>query len=804
MEYVSLLAMARLFLACFACFAVALVAAVSPQTAVAQRNPLAGDASAIRAGEARFQRSCASCHSVEGRAPTLTSGVFAHGGQDIEIFQTIRAGVPGTQMPPFAAVTEDEIWQLVTYIRSLSAAGGSGTPDRVAETAAGAGGDPVAGEVIFNGKAGCVSCHEVNGRGGVVGPDLSAAGTRTADVLRQKIVNPNTVAAALGRGAPPAAVVARLRDGREIRGVRRNEDTFSLQMVDVAGEVHLLQKSALAELRYEDRSLMPGDYATRLTADEISHLVAYLRTLNGRDLTKTSVATLTGGLTFERLQRARAEPHNWLTYWGDYQGTHFSTLKQITMANVGQLQARWAIQLPGASTIEATPLVIDGVMYTSGPPGTVVALDAATGRQIWRYQRQQKVRNPNEINPFNRGVAVLGPRVFVGTLDATLIALDIRTGLPLWEVQMADTMQGYSITSPPLPIKDRIIAGIAGGEFGTRGFIDAYDAATGKRLWRFDTVPGPGEYGHDTWQGDSWKLGCGATWMPGSYDADLDLVYWATGNPCPLYNGNVREGDNLFTSSVVALDFATGRRRWHYQFTPHDTHDWDSVQDMVLVDRSYRGQHRKLLMHADRNGHFYVLDRTNGTFLSGTPFIRQTWNQGFDVNGRPTPSPDSQASPTGAVIAPTIGGATNFQAPSYSPDTGWFYLAYSDSSQRYFSQPETYEAGQQYRGGRGAPSGAHATAGIKALDPEDGKTVWDFRLYQGSLTSGVLATSGGLVFAASRDGYLIALDAKTGRALWRFQTGAAVESSPMSFAVNGKQYVSVSAGNVVYAFALPD
>jgi alcohol dehydrogenase (cytochrome c) len=394
--------------------------------------------------------------------------------------------------------------------------------------------------------------------------------------------------------------------------------------------------------------------------------------------------------------------------------------------------------------------------------------------------------------------------VFVGTLDAALVALDARNGLPLWEVQMADAMQGFSITSPPLPIKDMIVAGIAGGEFGIRGFIDGYDAATGRRLWRFSTVPAPGEFGHDTWKGDSWKAGCGATWLPGSYDPELDLVYWATGNPCPLYNGAVREGDNLFTSSVVALDPATGVRRWHYQFTPHDTHDWDSNQDMMLVDRVFNGQPRKLLMHADRNGHFYVLDRTNGAFLSGTPFIRQSWNDGFDAKGRPIVKPGSDASPGGSVIAPTIGGATNFQAPSYSPATGWVYLAFSEASQRYFSETPTFEVGRQYPGGRGASTGERGSAGIKAIDPDNGKTMWEFKLNQGSLTAGVLATAGGVVFAASREGHLIALDAKSGAFLWRFQTGAAIEASPISYAVGGKQFVAVSSGNALYSFALPE
>ena len=617
------------------------------------------DPAPAAAGAAVFQRSCASCHNVEGRAPSLSTGVFTHGGDDAQIAQTIRTGVPGTQMPAFPALSVEAVAQLVAYIRSLA-------PWPV--------GDP------------------------------RATGSPNA-----------------ARASAPAAAVP--------------------------------------------------------------------------------IGT---SLTYERIRGAAGEPQNWLTYWGDYRGTHYSGLQQITAANVGQVRAAWARQLPGSSVLEATPLVVDGIMYTSGPPGIVVALDAATGRQIWRYQRAQKVRNPNEINPFNRGVAILGNRLFVGTLDAALLALDSRTGALLWEIQMADPMQGFSITSPPLPLEDKIIAGIAGGEFGIRGFVDAYDPATGARLWRFSTIPGPGEFGHDTWAGDSWRLGCGATWLPGSYDPDLNLLYWAVGNPCPLYNGPLREGDNLFTSSVVALDPATGQRRWHFQFSPHDTHDWDANQDMMLVDRTYHGTPRQLLLHADRNGHLYVLDRSNGKFLAATPFTAQTWNSGFDANGRPIATTGSEPSAAGNVVAPSIGGGTNFQAPSYSPATGLMYLAYQEGGQRYISETQPFEPGRQYPGGRGAASGQARTAGIKAIDPESGKTVWSFALTQGSLTAGVLATAGGVVFAASREGYLFALDARTGASLWRFQTGAAIDASPISYAVAGKQFVAIAAGNVMFSFALPE
>ncbi len=669
-----------------------------------------------------------------------------------------------------------------------------------------------AGEALFFGKAGCAGCHEVNGRGGVTGPDLSGAGMQTAEALRAKILNPNNSAAGIqgGRGGP-ATVVARTRDGREVRGVRRNEDTFSVQMMDASGQLYVIDKTA-GQVRYENRSLMPADYGSRLSAQELQDVVAYLGTLKGRDESKTVAAAIPGGVTYERLRNSDAEPQNWMHYWGNYQGTHYSALKQITPVNVSRLQAQWSIQLPGTSTLEVEPLVIDGVMYTSGQPGTVLALDARSGRQIWRFTRQRKVRNPNEINPFNRGVAVLGNRLFVGTLDAAVVAIDARTGLLLWETQVADSMLGYSITSAPLVVKDKVIVGVTGGEFGARGFLDAYDAATGKRLWRWYSIPAPGEFGNDTWAGDSWKTGAGPTWLTGSFDPELNMIYWAIGNPGAQIDRSERgTGDNLFSDSVVAIDADTGQRKWHFQFTPNDGHDWDSVQDMVLVDRVWRGERRKLLLHADRNSMFYVLDRTNGKFLSGTPFVYQNWNRGLDASGRPIQIPGSNSSPEGSfLVYPSLVGGTNFQAPSYSPITGWFYLAYQESGQAFISAPAPYEAGRQYIGrGRGAtpapgPNDPPPSAGIKALDPETGKTVWDFKLFQGSLNNGVMATAGGVLFASSREGNLIALDARSGKSLWRYQTGGNMAASPMSFAVDGRQYVAVASGDSIYCFALPN
>ena len=567
------------------------------QQSNATRNPLAASAESIAAGRVVFDQACQSCHAPSAtgdRGPALNSGVFTHGSEDGDLFRTIREGLTGTQMPPFRGLTDEQIWQTITYLRSLSGV-------RANETAANATpsrGNRTSGEALFFGRAGCVTCHEVNGRGGIVGPDLSAVARASADAIRQKILNPAAPFAApvtAGRGGPvgrggagarPVVIVAKTRDGREIRGVRRNEDTFSLQMIDASGSLHLFDKLQLADVRVENTSLMPGDYGTRLAAGEIDDLVAYLSTLRERNLTMTSASTMSGGgITFDRLVNAEAEPHNWLMYWGNFRGTHYSGLKQVTPANVGQLQAAWAFPMPGPSVLEATPIVVDGVMYTT-QPGEVVALDARTGRQIWRYARPQKVRNPYEINPFNRGVAVVGNRLFFGTLDAALVALDARTGLPLWETQIADTMLGHSLTSAPLMVKDKVSSGSPAANLAR---ADSWMRTTRRpenRCGAGTQCRDPASSAHDTWLGDSWKLGGSPMWLTGSYDPELNTVYWTVGNPGPQIDRSVRgDLDNLFSDSVVALDPDTGQRKWHYQFTPNDGHDWDSAQDLILVDR---------------------------------------------------------------------------------------------------------------------------------------------------------------------------------------------------------------------------
>src|SRR6202142_1712449 len=788
-------------------------------------NPLATSATAAADGRKLFSTTCQICHGADGQGDrdrggaTLNRAGLKHGDGDADILRVIRGGVPGTLMPSFSFLSDRQAWELVAYIRSLQ-----GPSPSAGAASAPVPGDVASGEALFYGRAGCYSCHEVNERGGVTGPDLSNAGRLGAEALRQEVLFPNNPPRALagaggpggeGRGRPPVTVVARTADGAEIRGVRRNEDAYSLQMVDASGGLHLLDKRRLASVSVDNRSLMPDDLEKRLSPAEITDLVAYLCAQAGRDLTKTILQPLPGGVGYERLENSGAEPQNWLTYWGAYRGTHYSTLSQINTANVRRLAPAWAFPiLEGGSALEGTPLVVDGVMYATGGgnPATVTALDARTGRQIWAWTRRQKAVNPYQINPFNRGVAILGNRLFVGTLDAALVALDARTGRQLWEAQVADTLDGYNITSAPLAIRGKVFTGVAGGEFATRCFIDAYDAATGRRLWRFYSVPGPGEAGNETWQGDSWKTGGSPTWLTGSFDPGQNLLLWAVGNPAEQIDRALRGSlDNLYSDSVLALDPDTGALKWHFQFTPNDGHDWDATEDLVAVDRTWHGQRRKLLLQADRNAHFYVLDRTSGAFLAGTPYVYQNWNAGFDAQGRPQQVPGSNSSPEGSFLVYPAGGSTNWQSPSYNPLTGLFYLESCEAGEQVVSEPQEVQRGQEYLG-RGPsrkpperrPDQPAPNSGIKAIDPEAGRTVWDVKILRGSAGDGVLATGGNVLFASTRDGNMSAFDARTGENLWHFQPGGGNAAAPMSYAVDGRQYVALSAGNVIFSFALPE
>ena len=510
-------------------------------------------------------------------------------------------------------------------------------------------------------------------------------------------------------------------------------------------------------------------------------------------------------VTWERLVAAADEPHNWLMYSGTLDSQRFSRLDQVDRESVADLELKWAYSIRQLDRAETTPLVVDGVMFITESPSNVTAVDATTGRPYWRYEHPL----PDDLRICcgrnNRGVAILGETLYMSTLDAHLVAIDARTGNVLWDREVADYRGGYSKTAAPLVVKDRIVTGIAGGEFGIRGFLDSYDAVSGERAWRTYTIPGPDHPDNRTWAGDSWRTGGSPTWITGSYDPELNLVYWGTGNPGPDWNGDVRLGDNLYADSVLALDGDTGELRWYFQFTPHDVHDWDAIQIPVLADITFDGEPRKAMLWANRNAFYYTLDRETGEFLLGEPFALQTWAEGLDENGRPIRLPDTFPTPEGVVVAPTAGGGTNWWSPSYSPRTGLLYVNAFDGEGSFFIRDEQYREGETFTGGgvqQAAPMDTYQSA-IRAIDPTTGDIRWEFPM-QPRARSGVLSTAGDVVFSATVDGSFFALDAETGEQLWYIPLGGPVNANPMTYAVDGRQYVTMTVGNTVYTFGLDD
>jgi alcohol dehydrogenase (cytochrome c) len=510
----------------------------------------------------------------------------------------------------------------------------------------------------------------------------------------------------------------------------------------------------------------------------------------------------TAQVTYQRLLDADKEPQNWLTYSGGYQSWRYSSLDQINAGNAARLQMQWTFQVADLGQFETTPLVVDGVLYGTGQNDRAFAVDARTGRPIWRYQRNL----PDKLQPccgmVNRGFAILGNRLFMATLDGHVIALDTRTGNLVWDVKAADSKEAYVFTVAPLVVKNEVIVGISGGEYGVRGFIAAYDAETGQNRWRFETVPGPGQPGNDSWAGDSWKTGGAPAWITGSYDPELNLVYWPTGNPSPSGYGGARAGDNLYSNSMLALDPDTGKLKWYFQFTPHDLYDYDATQVPVLLDAEWKGRPRKLLVQANRNGFLYVLDRTDGKFLQATAFGKVTWTKAIGADGRPMPNPVLKLGEKGQRVCPGALGLTNWYSPSYNPDSKLLYVATSDECDIFTSSPQPYRAGHDFLGSVYVPDPVIRPKGaLKALDPATGETKWEFK-YFSNPNGGVLSTRGGVVFAGESDGNFIALDARTGVDLWHVQLGAAVYSTAITYQLDGKQYVVIPAGSALFAFSI--
>ena len=743
-------------------------------------------------GQQLFAANCSTCHGADARGargPDLTSGRWQHGGTAADIARNIHDGIAGTGMPA-VALPGGQPALVAEWLLSIT----RGADEKTT-------GDPVAGRELFFGSAGCAACHAMQGAGPSFGPDLSRLGEqRSVQDLRRQITQPGEAA----RGGYKGADV-RTADGRSIRGAVVFENTFQLTLRDRNGKLFLLAKSELRS-RTDLKTLMPK---IALEPKQVNDLVAFLKpaflkqpTGDAPDLSVWQPAP-DFNVTWDRLKNSAAEPQNWLHYWGDLQGRHYSALKSITPVNAARLAAQWTYQF-GGPNVEVTPLVVDGIMFVTGPRDNAAALDARTGAPLWRYRRTLPEFHANCTVSTNRGFAVLGDRLYLGTLDAHLVSLEAKTGRVIFDIEVDDYKKGFSITHAPLVVGNKIIVGVTAGECALYGFLDAYDAATGKRLWRVHSIAQPGDPARATWAGKSAETGGGPTWMTGTYDPETDTLFWGTGNPSPDYDGTVREGDNLYTNCVLALDPATGRRKWYFQFTPHDTHDWDASETPLLIDAVFRGKARKLLLHADRNAFFYVLDRETGEFLLGKPFTRQTWASGLDAKGRPVVLPNTDPTPEGNYVCPDATGGTNWLSPSFDPITRLLYIGARDSCATYKTVTKTPVPGAPYTGtGDQADESVGGKGVITALDPFTGDIRWKYTLQAGSASAGVLGTGGGVLFSGSKEGFLLALDARTGKLLWKYQTGAEIRASPIAYAVGGKQYVAIANDSALTVFALP-
>ena len=736
----------------------------------------------------QFKQVCSLCHGSDGRgtdrAPTMVDSAQLRGLSDSEIATIITKGK--NKMPAFPLPASD-VDALVRYIRAIN----------VTASSAKIAGDPRAGEQIFFGSGQCSSCHVAAGRGSSNGPDLSAIARRLSlPQLTQSLSEP-------GVRIPAGydSVSVELNNGSRLQGFARAQGSHDLVLQTSDGKLRLLLDSEYRSVTPDKRPAMP---AYQGTADQQRDLLAYLTTLRG---------TGVGALQTDQPAIAKAEIDavmhpargDWPTYNGSLDGNRLSPLDQVNRSNAAKLQLQWTYPI-NFNGLETTPVVVDGVMYVTGN-NQVFALSGRTGREIWRYERPKSPGSTisgDAAIGVNRGVAVLGDRVFYLTDNAHLIALNRLTGAVMWEVDVPEGAPGqFGGTSAPLVVGDLVVTGVSGGDNGIRGFVAAYRATTGEKVWKFMTIPKPGDTGPiaDTWKGTALELGGGATWTTGSAEPDGSVVYWPVGNPHPDTDGDERAGSNLYTNSDLALDAKTGKLLWYFQYTPHDLHDWDANQPIVLVNTKWRGQDRKLLLHANRNGFLYVLDRTTGKPLLATKMVdKLTWASGIDqTTWQPNLLPNNETADQPVLTCPPVRGATNWYSTAYNPSTRLYYVMTVEDC-------GTYRKAEDGGYGRYNNPADPPKKVLRAFNIETGKAEWQVDM-PGPVQSnyaGVLTTSGGLVFFGESSGEFAAVDAATGKYLWHFETNHPFKASPMTYAVNGKQYVAIASGANILSFALPD
>jgi PQQ-dependent dehydrogenase (methanol/ethanol family) len=740
-----------------------------------------------------FADTCAVCHggSAEGteRAPSLVNNYYLS-GKSIDAIAAIIGHGRGGIMPSFANLPAAQIEALATYVHSLNTNAFESRPP----------GNVPAGAAYFFGSGRCSECHIAEGRGGINGPDLSSVGTHlTLLQLIRAVRHPEVT-----EGSSWVWVTVMLRNGHLMGGFARNRTQHSIDLQTPDGQLHPLSDTQYRRIIPDRRPTMPPFGGT---ATELRDLIAFLSRLNGVAVGPDFAAH--GHVSTAATDAImNPKPGDWSTYSGNVDGNRFSPLTQINTRNISSLRPAWVHPLPYAP-LETTPLVVGGIMYVTGP-NQIDALDGRTGSQIWKYSRPRSVGSEisgDAARGANRGVAVLGDRLYFITDNAHLICLQRITGALLWDVPMVPPgLKGrYGGTSAPLIAGKLVIAGVSGADAGIHGFVPAYNPITGQLVWRFWTVPKPGDPTYSTWGGDPNPQG-GSSWTTGSYDPKTGIFYIGTGNPYPDTDGDDRPGPDLYTDSDLALDVRTGKLLWYFQFTPHDLHDWDANQPVVLVNAPFHGRVRHLLLHANRNGFLYVLDRLTGKYLQATPMVKRlNWASGIDAAGKPILLPANQTSFGGTETCPAVRGATNWYSTAYDPQTGLYYVMTVESCSMYT---------KAQNGGYGPVKNLNppSMTVVRAFRIDDGKVAWSISMlgrswnkFSGVLGedySGVLATAGGLVFYGETSGAFAAADARTGRNLWHFQGNQEWKSNPMTYLAGGWQYVAIASGPNIISFAL--